>query len=202
MNAPRRRWVAALPVVWLLIAGLPTDAAPDFAPTSSSVLTKSPSRTQLVAAEDSRGSFNGTDVAWLQLTIAMHEKALPLIDRLRSRSDNPRLLEFATSLHESHSQELSTMYRLRREAGLSDVNPHEGHDMPGLVSDHHLAEVDQLTGSASTERAISVLLGHLQQESRLASSECQAGQHPAVTLLAAVIQHNRSQQTDELEQQR
>lgn len=164
----RALWGAAL---LLLVACSPV-AEPEQAPSSSP-----PS-----------SSFNATDTAWIQLMIPMNEQLLPALDLAP-----PGLAPFAADLRASHERELAVLERLRSRAGLSDANPHAGHQMPGLVSETDLAGL-RLDPSGLPAK----LREHLEQSALLARGEQDSGADQETRDLAASIGSTRAEQVARL----
>ncbi|MEU4473563.1 DUF305 domain-containing protein [Micromonospora sp. NPDC023888] len=133
------------------------------------------------------GLFSATDIAWLQLTVAMNERLLPVLDLVPSRTTDPAWLRFAARLGTAHRADLSTARRLLAESGAPTTNPHEGHDMPGMVTDEELAALRSATGVAFQRRAGQHVRAHLDQAVRIATAEQRAGVHPMTTALASAV---------------
>ena len=160
----RALWGAAL----LLLAACAPVPPPDPAPAAS--------------------PFNATDTAWIQLMIPMNEQLLPALALAP-----PALAPFAAELEVSHEQELAHLKRLRERAGLSDENPHAGHQMPGLVSEADLSGL-RLDPSGLPAK----LHEHLEQSALLARGEQDSGADQETRDLAASIAAARAAQTSRL----
>jgi predicted outer membrane protein len=132
--------------------------------------------------------FNSTDTAWIQLMIPMNEQLLPALALAP-----PELAPFAAELKASHEQELGQLRRLRERAGLSDENPHAGHQMPGLVSEADLAGL-RLDPAGLPAK----LREHLEQSALLARGEQDSGADQETRDLAASIGTARAAQTARL----
>lgn len=132
--------------------------------------------------------FNATDTAWIQLMIPMNEQLLPALALAP-----PDLVPFAAEVKESHERELAQLKRLRERAGLSDDNPHAGHQMPGLVSEADLAAL-RLDPSGLPAK----LREHLEQSALLARGEQDSGADRETRDLAASIGTTRAAQTARL----
>jgi uncharacterized protein (DUF305 family) len=145
------------------------------------------------------GGFNGTDVAWLQLTIAMNERILPVLDLAVDRAAAPGLRPFAAATRAAHVEELRRLRALQRQAALPAANPHEGHDMPGMVTAAGLAGLRDVDGRGFDRLFADALRGHLDQAARLAGSERKAGAHPEVVRLAEAIEQDRTAQRARLD---
>ncbi|MET8045702.1 DUF305 domain-containing protein [Micromonospora sp. NPDC005215] len=179
----------------LLAALLLVTACAGRAPTAPAASTAAPSTATGVTAAPvgsaspggSAGLFGATDIAWLQLTVAMNERLLRVLDLVPSRTTDPAWLRFAARLGTAHRADLSTARRLLAESGAPTTNPHEGHDMPGMVTDEELAALRSATGVAFQRRAGQHVRAHLDQAVRIAIAEQRGGIHPATTALASAV---------------
>jgi hypothetical protein len=120
-------------------------------------------------------SFGGTDRAWLEITIAMDEELLPLLDLAPSRARHPGLRTLAAELTAFHQAELAMLRELHRLAGLPAENPHKGMPMPGMVTPAQVTEAAATSGTAFDRLLVRHLRAHLEQGVRLATSEQTSG---------------------------
>ncbi|MCA2215902.1 DUF305 domain-containing protein [Jidongwangia harbinensis] len=130
-------------------------------------------------------SFGGTDRAWLEITIAMDEEVLPLLDLAATRGGTPRLRTLATDVMAFHQQELATLRELHGLAGLPAENPHKGMPMPGMVTAGQVAEAAAASGARFDRLLVTRLGAHLDQGVRLAGSAEASGAEPRTRKLAA-----------------
>ncbi|MCJ0869813.1 DUF305 domain-containing protein [Streptomyces sp. AP-93] len=79
-------------------------------------------------------AFNAIDIAWIQLMIPMDERARLLTDLAGSRAGDPALARFAQRAAERQGAELTLLRGLLARSAAPDTRPHEGHDMPVMVS--------------------------------------------------------------------
>ncbi|MEU7919003.1 DUF305 domain-containing protein [Micromonospora zamorensis] len=178
VSASMSLFLAAL-LVTACATGSPTTTAPSTAATAEPSGSVSPS--------GSASLFSPTDVAWLQLTVAMNERLLPVLDMVPSRTTDPGWQTFATRLGTAHRADLSTARRLLAESGAPATNPHEGHDMPGMVTEQELTTLRSTAGVAFQRLAGQHVRAHLQQAVRIAAAEQRNGVDPATTALAAEV---------------
>jgi uncharacterized protein (DUF305 family) len=184
---------AALLGVLLLVAGCADSAAPPASdagtPTSVAPATAAPPAPPAPAGTGgtSAGPFNGTDVAWLQLTVAMHERVLPVLDLVPERSADPAVRRLAAQVRQTHRTDLERSRTLLDRSGAPKTNPHEGHDMPGMVTAAELTALSAANGAEFRRLFGQHLREHLEQAVRLAAAEQRSGAEPATTTLAAGI---------------
>ncbi|WP_146057490.1 DUF305 domain-containing protein [Streptomyces sp. SM12] len=148
--------------------------------------------TQLVA-----GSLSGTDLAWLQLMAPMNERTLLLLGLVTELTGDTSFAGFADDLAATHSAEAERMRTLLAEAGVPDTNPHEGHDMTGMVTDEELAEIE--AAAEFDDAALAALREHLEQSAMLSRSARDAGTDRDTTALADELAELRATQLTELE---
>lgn len=157
-------------------AAPPTAASPGPVPSVSSVPSAS-----------SVGLFSPTDIAWLQLTVALDERVLPVLDMVPIRTTDQAWRVFAARVSSAHRAELRTARRLLAESGAPASNPHEGHDMPGMVTAQELAALRSVDDVAFHRLAGKHVRAHLAQAVRIAAAEQRGGRHPGTTALAAAV---------------
>ncbi|MEO3930012.1 DUF305 domain-containing protein [Micromonosporaceae bacterium B7E4] len=133
------------------------------------------------------GPFNGTDIAWLQLAVAMHERVLPLLDLVPERTTDPAVRRLAARVRETHRADLERSRRLLDRSGAPKTNPHEGHDMPGMVTAAQLTALDAAPEAEFRRLFGQYLRAHLAQSVRVAGAEQRSGADPDTTSLAGAI---------------
>jgi len=136
-------------------------------------------------------AFNGTDLAWIEVDIAMEEQILPLLTLVPTRGGDPAAAALAARVKTVTETELGTLRALHDEAGLPAQNQHEGMPMPGMVTPQDLAQTDTLAGAAFDKVADAKIHEYLEQGLELAHSEAQAGAEPRTLALASSITDNR-----------
>ncbi|GAA3916554.1 DUF305 domain-containing protein [Actinoplanes auranticolor] len=149
-------------------------------------------------APGSSGFFGGTDLAWVEITIAMNEELLPLLALAPTHASDPGLRALAAEVRATHEQELGTLRSLHDEAGLPAENPHKGMPMPGMVTPEQVAEAAAARGAAFDKLLAQHLRAHLEQGVKLAESEEKAGLEPRTKDLAARVVTGRRQFLAEL----
>jgi len=135
--------------------------------------------------------FGGTDLAWIEINIAMDEQLLPLLELVPQRSGSSDLQALALQVQAFTTAELSTLRALHDQAGLSPVNPHEGMEMPGMVTPQQVTDAHALTGKAFDADVIKAIEAHLEQSQNLAESEDKSGVEPQTRALALQVLRTR-----------
>lgn len=132
-------------------------------------------------------TFGGTDLAWLEINIAMDEELLPLLALAPQNSQDPHVLALTAQVKAFTSTELSALRALHDQAGLPAENPHEGMPMPGMVTPELVTQATSLRGTAFDTLLVKQIRAHLEQGSKLAESESKAGIEAQTLALAAQV---------------
>lgn len=126
------------------------------------------------------GGLNATDIGWIQLMIAMDDRAVRVLGPAPRRSTDPDLRAWSAGLAEDLRTERAALRGLLAKAGLPDDNPHEGHDMPGMADARQLRALDGARGPRFDRLLRSALRKHLDQVVTLATSLFEADADPQV----------------------
>ncbi|GIH23882.1 hypothetical protein Aph01nite_21920 [Acrocarpospora phusangensis] len=182
----------------LILSFLAASCAPPPAAVTPQVPAPPPVATTIAATLDpnplSTGTLNATDIAWAQLMVPMHEGLLRLLDRAPDRLTDPDLARLAAQVGTAHRAELPALRRILTRAGVTGQNPHEGHDMPGMVTQADLTLITPLTGPAFDRLFIAHLRGHLEQVALVSTAEGKSGTDPAAHTLATTMVKSRTTQ--------
>jgi uncharacterized protein (DUF305 family) len=143
-------------------------------------------------APGSAGFFGGTDLAWVEITIAMNEELLPLLDLAPGRASDPGVRALAAEVRAGHEHELGTLRSLHDQARLPSENPHKGMPMPGMVTPEMVTEAAATKGAAFDELLVRHLRAHFEQGVKLAGSEEKAGVEPRTKSLANQVISSRN----------
>ncbi|MDQ0792897.1 DUF305 domain-containing protein [Streptomyces sp. B1I3] len=126
-------------------------------------------------APSTPGTGNPTDSAWVQLMVPMDERALSLLALAAHRTADPRLRPWAAGLRTALAAELTALRHLRDRMGLPDTDVHEGHDMPGMVTDTDLERARTTVGAPFDRLLVDQVREHLRQSQQVSRSETAAG---------------------------
>ncbi|BEL07327.1 DUF305 domain-containing protein [Actinoplanes sichuanensis] len=132
-------------------------------------------------------TFGGTDLAWIEIMLAMNEQVVPLLDAVPARAGGAATRELAATVRVFTEAELPELRELHRLAGLPAENQHEGMPMPGMVTDTDLAAMNALSGAAFDEAATGKLAEAVDQAITLARSEQEHGLDPRTRALAGEV---------------
>ena len=136
------------------------------------------------ASAATSAAFGGTDLAWIEITIAMDEQLLPLL-ALAPQHGQPAMAALTARVRTSTEAELTALRALRDEAGLPAQNPHEGMPMPGMVTADQVTQAAKLTGAPFDAFARQKIAEAARQGQSLAESEQRNGMEPRTRTLAA-----------------
>ena len=163
---------------------------------SSAASAPPPPPANTVVATDP--AFNPTDLAWIELMVPMDEQLLRVLAMAEKQAASPAVRTFAASIASGHQAELTQLNALRTRAKAPTANQHEGHDMPGMMTDPEIVALSNTTGPAFDQLFEKNLKEHLEQSIIVARSIHTAGQEPAVKKLATSIELTRSAQLEHL----
>jgi uncharacterized protein (DUF305 family) len=187
--------VVATLAVTALVVGLTqgrTDHTPAVPPAAARSVAASPTAPVVL---------NGTDDAFIQLLIPMNEGALALIDQLDTRptETDPSLRTLFGEVRKAHQAELRDLRGLLAAGNVPELNIHEGHQMPGMVTEAGLAELRAAPDAEVPSRAAALLRAHLAQTVVLCRGEQTAGGSPELKALAGRIQQARTAELSTLD---
>ncbi|SCE74294.1 Uncharacterized conserved protein, DUF305 family [Micromonospora chokoriensis] len=145
--------------------------------------------------------LNGTDDAFIQLLIPMNEGALALIDHLDTRPTgaDPSLRGLLGDLRQAHRAELRDLRAILAAGNVPELNIHEGHQMPGMVTAASLDELRATPDAEVPSRAAALLRAHLAQTVVLCRGEQTAGGSPELKALAGRMQQARAAELSALD---
>ncbi|MYV57857.1 DUF305 domain-containing protein [Streptomyces sp. SID3212] len=140
------------------------------------------------------GGFNETDRGWAQLMAAMDERTLLLLDLVADRASDAELADLARSAKVTHRAELTRLRTILRKTGADGANPHEGHDMKGMVTDDELRKISAKRGTAFDDLSMTYLREHLEQSVLVSRGEQSAGAAAEARKLAGEVTKRRTEQ--------
>jgi uncharacterized protein (DUF305 family) len=193
MHSARRRLLAcALTATAIFAAAACGDDSRAGAPASGAGQPASAATTPATASPGAPGVFGGTDLAWVELSIAIDEQLLPLLDLAPAHGAGPGVRKLAADVKTSAAAELATLYKLRDQAKLPSQNPHEGMEMPGMVTPEQVTQAAQTTGAGFDSLLLLHLKEAFEQGVNLATSETRAGIEPQTVALAKQVLKTRA----------
>ncbi|GAA4706119.1 DUF305 domain-containing protein [Phytohabitans rumicis] len=145
--------------------------------------------------------LNGTDNAFIQLVIPMTEGAIALFDYLDSRPADvdPPLRALAGRMRVEHRSEVREMRSILAAGNTSEQNVHEGHQMPGMVTEARLAGLRAAPATETRSRAVALIRAHLEQTVLLCRGVGTSGASPVLKELAGRIRQARTAELSQLD---
>jgi uncharacterized protein (DUF305 family) len=143
-------------------------------------------------------SFNSSDLAWIELMIAMDDQLLRVLGMAEKQAADPAVRAFATKVANGHRTEVEQFKATRTRSGMPVRNPHEGHDMPGMMTESEIVALGKTSGPAFDQLFATNLKEHLDESILLAKDLAGNGKDPATKKLAASITTSRAAQLKEL----
>jgi uncharacterized protein (DUF305 family) len=143
-------------------------------------------------------SFNATDLAWIELMIPMDDQLLRVLGMAQKQATDPAVRTFATQVSTGHKTEVAQFVALRTRANWPAKNPHEGHDMPGMMTEPEIVTLGKTKGAAFDQLFEKNLKEHLDQSIVLARSITTDGKDAETKKLAAAIMTSRAAQLKQL----
>jgi len=168
----------------LLLVGLLATGGPAGCKSSAPEAADTPAAT-------TASQFGGTDLAWIEINIAMDEQLLPLLELVPQHSGSPDLQALALQVQAFTTAELSGLRALHDQARLPAVNPHTGMRMPGMVTPQQVTDAQALTGKHFDADVVKVIEAHLEESQNLAESEDKSGVEPQTRALALQVLRTR-----------
>ncbi|WP_424531309.1 DUF305 domain-containing protein [Sphaerisporangium viridialbum] len=151
------------------------------------------------AALTAAGDFGPTDVAWVELMIPMDELALRMLALVPDKSPDPDMKRLAARISTAHRTELVKLRQLLLRSGVPETNPHQGHNMPGMVTPEELGAIGRTSGAAFDRLVTEHLREHLRQSVVVAQGEQRSGTSEDTRTLAAAMEKTRSSQLADLD---
>ncbi|MFD6306893.1 DUF305 domain-containing protein [Streptomyces sp. NPDC060223] len=129
-------------------------------------------------------------MAWLQLLIAMDDQTRSILELVPRHGGESALKTWAAEVARDNRSHLTALRELLATTGVPDTNPHEGHDMPGMVNAEELKALGHATGSQFDALLRSALREHLTHAEQLSTDLRKNGSDPTVKKLAATVKES------------
>ena len=143
-------------------------------------------------------ALGGLDLAWLEITIAMDEELLPMLELVPKHSGSSEVQALALQVKAFTLAELFELHRLRDAAGIPRENKHKDMPMPGLVTADQVQKTAKLNGKEFDAAALEAIKEFLDQSEQLAGSEDKSGVEPQTQALAGQILRTRQTVLDSM----
>lgn len=144
-------------------------------------------------------AFNATDTAWIQLMIPMDERAQLLTALAPTRAAHPALAGWAAQAGRRLKDELADLQELLKLSGVPDTRPHEGHNMPGMITLDTVQRAKTATGGSFDRLVVPSLRAHLVHVRVLCASERTSGSAKRAKETATAIERSATEQLTRLD---
>jgi uncharacterized protein (DUF305 family) len=160
--------------------------------------------TQNDAVQDKPGdttaaAFNDADVEFAQGMIPHHRQAVEMADLAPTRAQSPQVKKLAARIKAAQDPEITTMSGWLKSwgkevpqdmdhDGMGHGSTDMGEDMPGMMSDEQMDELEAAKGTAFDRAFLEMMIEHHQGAIEMAKTEQLDGKDPAAKKLAATIE--------------
>jgi uncharacterized protein (DUF305 family) len=103
------------------------------------------------------------DILFMQRMVSHHEQALEMTALVAGRSDGPDLASLAERIEISQRDEIAQMGHWLDERGAEGPGPHASHaphDMPGMLSDDQLSQLEHARGAEFDRLFLEFMIRH------------------------------------------
>lgn len=143
-----------------------------------------------VQAGASKGGFDATAQAFVELVIATDAQAVKLMDLGAARANDPALRRFTGELAVARRTESTGLHQILGAARIPYVDNHAGHDMPGMPTE---AELTALPAAADFDGELARLVrAHLTESATVATSGATSITHDETKAVAEAIVRERA----------
>lgn len=137
--------------------------------------------------------FGGTDLAWIEINIAMDEQLLPLLELAPKQTGDAAMQALALQVKAVTDAELGTLHALHDAAGLPAQNQYKGTPLPGMVTPDQVTQAATLNGAKFNALLVRQIKAHLEQSQNLAQSEQKSGVESQTRALALNVIRTRAE---------
>jgi uncharacterized protein (DUF305 family) len=135
-----------------------------------------------------RTDFNDADVTFLQMMYPHHAQAVDMAKQVAGRSQNQEVITLAQNIEKAQGPEMTQMTSLLKSFGKPAPSGHmSGHDMPGMMSDDQMNELNELSGKPFDDKWLQMMIEHHTGAIQMADTELQGGTNADVKKLAGAI---------------
>ena len=148
---------------------------------------------------DGGGDFNDADVTFAQSMIPHHEQAVDMAKMAQMHASSPEVKRLADKVEAAQGPEISTMKGWLKDWGKDESGGSMGgmdhgsedsgmDDMPGMMSDGDMAELDKATGPQFDQMFLTMMIEHHTGAIEMAKTEQSEGKNADAKALAKKIE--------------
>jgi len=134
---------------------------------------------------------NAADVSFLQQMIPHHQQAIDMAGLVEGRTTTAVVVDLAGKIEKAQDPEIEQMTAWLKEWGedtpAGHSMPNMDHEMPGMMSDEQMAQLEQASGAAFDQLWLTLMTAHHQGAIDMAKAELSDGADGDVKALAKRI---------------
>lgn len=150
------------------------------------------------SSEEEAQDFNDADVMFAQMMIPHHEQAVEMAELAETRASDPEVVELAAQIKAAQDPEIDTMTGWLEAWGEPTEMDH-GMDMPGIMTDEEMAELEAAEGVEFDKVFVHHMIAHHQGAIEMAETEIADGQNADAKALASQIAESQTAEVTQLE---
>jgi uncharacterized protein (DUF305 family) len=150
------------------------------------------------SSEEEAQDFNDADVMFAQMMIPHHEQAVEMAELAETRASDPEVVELAAQIKAAQDPEIETMTGWLEAWGEPTEMEH-GMDMPGIMTDEEMAELEAADGAEFDVVFVHHMIAHHQGAIEMAETEIADGQNAEAKELASQIAESQAAEVTQLE---
>ncbi len=156
------------------------------------------------SGDTSTAQFNDADVEFAQGMIPHHQQAVEMSQMAETHADSPEVEKLASDIEAAQGPEIDTMTQWLEDWGkdvpsdssdgdmggmdMGDGSHMDTGDMPGMMSDDDMHELDQARGTTWDRMFLTLMIRHHEGAIEMAQTEQARGENPDAVALARKIE--------------
>ncbi|GAB92460.1 DUF305 domain-containing protein [Gordonia rhizosphera] len=187
-------WSAVVAVT--LVAGCSTADEPSAAESSTPSLPMPMASGS--ASSSTAMSYNEYDVSFNQMMIPHHQQAVAMAELVADRTTTAAVRDLATRIQAAQQPEIDEMTARLAAWGVATPSTHEGHAMPGTMTDDDMSALAAADGTAFDRLWLQQMIAHHQGAVEMSDDELAEGIDPSSRELATRIRVAQQAEIDEM----
>jgi len=142
---------------------------------------------------DTGAAHNDADVTFAQQMIPHHQQAIEMSELAETRAASPEVKDLAADIKGAQDPEIETMTGWLESwgedlAGESEHGGHDTSDMPGMMSEDEMVELEAASGAEFDRMFLTMMIEHHEGAIDMAKTEQAEGEYPDAIALAEEIE--------------
>ena len=165
-----------------------------------------PTTTENGGGSTSGAEFNDADVSFAQDMIPHHQQAVRMAQMAADRADSEEVRQLAADIEAAQAPEIEQMTAWLEAWGedvpddMSGMEGMEGMDMPGMMSEDQMQEMESASGAAFDQMFLESMVEHHEGAIEMAQTEQAEGENPDAVALAEKIETDQQAEIQTIEQ--